>query len=60
MRTRILTAAALTLAATSAMAHEGHGASGIFHYLVEPVHAAPLIIAVVAIALVARRVLKRQ
>ena len=51
MRTRIPTIAALTLIAGSAWAHEGHGASGWFHYLLEPVHAAPVVLAVAAIAL---------
>ena len=60
MPTRVFTAAALSLIATNALAHEGHGASGLFHYLLEPVHAAPVIVAVVAIALLARRVFKRQ
>ncbi len=60
MRTRVFTAAALSLIATSALAHEGHGVSGLFHYLLEPVHAAPAIIAVVAVTLLARRVFKRQ
>ena len=60
MRTRIFTIAALSLMAGSAWAHDGHGTSGWLHYLLEPAHAAPFVLAVVAIALLARRALQRR
>ena len=45
---------------TAAMAHEGHGVSGVLHYIAEPIHVLPVLALVGVAWLVLRQVKKNR